>query len=173
MIASRVSVLWAAVLALCGGLAGFAALQAKAQSPEQLIDTGARVHGGFGTYIALGIRIGNDALETLKAQPREVDVTLYSGPKAPCPCLVDGVMVVTAASPGQGTLRVAAEPAAEDQIGVVVVKHRKDGRSVRYVVPASAGPKLFAWNKEKDPRGRLDAVMAEPAENLYVREGPK
>jgi hypothetical protein len=39
-------------------------------------------------------------------------VTLHSGPKAPCPCLVDGVMVVTAASPGQGTLRVAAGPAA-------------------------------------------------------------
>jgi len=146
---------------------------AMAQSPEQLIDLGTRVHGGFGTYIALGIRIGNDALAALGAQPRDVDVTLRSGPKAPCPCLIDGVMIVTAASPGQGTLRVAAEPAAEDQIGVVIVRHRKDGRSVRYVIPASAGPKLFAWNKERDPRGRLDAVMQEPAQNLFVREAIK
>ena len=146
---------------------------AAAQSPEQLIDIGTRVHGGFGTYIALGIRIGNDALAALGAQPREVDVTLHSGPKAPCPCLIDGVMVVTAASPGQGTLRIAAEPAADNEIGVVVVKHRRDGRSVRYVVPLSAGPKLFAWNKEKDPRGRLDAVMQEPARNLFVREAVK
>lgn len=146
---------------------------AAAQSSEQLIDLGTRVHGGFGTYIALGIRIGTDALTALGAQPREVDVTLYSGPKAPCPCLIDGVMIATAASPGQGTLRVAAEHAAENEIGVVVVKHRHDGRSVRYVVPASAGPKLFGWNKEKDPRGRLDAVMQDPAGNLFVPEAVK
>jgi formylmethanofuran dehydrogenase subunit E len=143
---------------------------AQAQTPEELIDVGTRVHGGFGTYIALGIRIGTDALAALNAKPREVDVTLLSGPKAPCPCLVDGVMIVTAASPGQGTLRVAAEPAPDDQIGVVIVRHRKSGRSVRYLVPASAGPKLFAWNKEKDPRGRYDAVMQEPAETLFRRE---
>ena len=156
-------------------LGGFTAQtrDTAAQSPEQLIDLGTRVHGGFGTYIALGISIGTDALAALGAQPREVDVTLHSGPKAPCPCLIDGVMIATAASPGQGTLRVAAEPAADNEIGVVVVKHRRDGRSVRYVVPASAGPKLFAWNKEKDPRGRLHAVMQEPAGSLFVREAVK
>jgi hypothetical protein len=129
--------------------------------------------GAFGTYIALGIRIGNDALAALRAQPREVDVTLHSGPKSPCPCVIDGVMIVTTASSGQGTLRVAAEPAAEDQIGVVIVRHRKDGRSVRYVIPASAGPKLFAWSKEKNARDRLDVVMQDPAENLFAREAVK
>jgi len=162
-----------AALAFVLGAAWLGALRmppAVAQSPEQLIDLGTRVHGAFGTYIALGIRIGNDALATLKAKPREVDVTLHSGPKAPCPCLVDGIMIVTAASPGQGTLRVANEPAAEDQIGVVIIRHRRDGQSVRYIVPVSAGPKLFAWNREKSPRERLDAVLQEPAENLFVRE---
>jgi formylmethanofuran dehydrogenase subunit E len=164
----------ACLAALC--LAWFAvsrAPPATAQTPEQLIDIGTRIHGGFGTYIALGIRIGQDALTFLKAKPRDVDVTLYSGPQAPCPCIVDGIMIVTAASPGQGTLRVAAEPAAEDQIGVVLVRHRDDGRGVRYIVPVSAGPKLLAWNKEKNARGRLDAVMREPASNLFVREAVK
>ncbi len=171
MIGNRIVAL-TLLLALLGGITA-QTRDAAAQSPERLIDLGTRVQGGFGTYIALGIRIGTDALAALGAQPREVDVTLHSGPKAPCPCLIDGVMIVTAASPGQGTLRVAAEPAAENEIGVVVVKHRRDGRSVRYVVPASAGPKLFAWNKERDPRGRLDAVMQEPAGSLFVREAAK
>lgn len=121
------------LLALFGAVAAHTR-DAAAQSPEQLIDLGTRVHGGFGTYIALGIRIGTDALAALGAQPRDVDVTLHSGPKAPCPCRIDGVMIATAASPGQGTLRVAAEHAAENEIGVVLVKHRRDGRSVREVV---------------------------------------
>src|SRR5262245_61709073 len=83
----------------------------RAESPEQWIELGTRIHGGFGAFIPAGIRIGLDALERLKAERRGLTVTFYSGEKAPCPCIADGVMLATQASPGQGTLQVAAEKA--------------------------------------------------------------
>lgn len=76
---------------------------AGAQStPEEWVQLGTRVHGGFGTFIVLGIRIGQDAMKELGAQPRELDVTYYDGVATPCPCVADGVMIATYASPGQG-----------------------------------------------------------------------
>ena len=36
---------------------------------------GERVHGAFGAFIPVGIRISQDALQRLNAQPREVTVT--------------------------------------------------------------------------------------------------
>ena len=72
----------------------------RAETPEQWIELGARVHGGFGAFIPAGIRIGLDALTRLKAEPRQVTVAFTSGEKAPCPCIADGVMIATQASPG-------------------------------------------------------------------------
>jgi hypothetical protein len=78
-------------------------LPAQAETPAQWIELGARVHGAFGAFIPIGIRIGLDAKERIKTEPRGVAVTYYTGGKAPCPCIADGVMLATDASPGQGT----------------------------------------------------------------------
>src|SRR6187200_1474348 len=36
------------------------------------ISLGARIHGGFGSLIAVGIRIGEDARQRLQASPRDL-----------------------------------------------------------------------------------------------------
>jgi len=152
-------------------LLAFAGALAHAQSsPEEWVALGERVHGGFGTYIALGIRIGEDAVRELGAQPRELDVTLFDGVATPCPCVVDGVMLATRASPGQGTLRVAAEKAPPETMGIVVIRHRKTGQGLRYTLPDSLRPRLAQWNKAHDPVGRYRVVMAEPEANLFTRD---
>jgi formylmethanofuran dehydrogenase subunit E len=144
---------------------------AAAQStPEEWVQLGARVHGGFGTFIAVGIRIGQDAMKQLGAQPRELDVTYYDGVATPCPCVADGVMIATYASPGQGTLRVAADKAPADLMGAAVVRSRKTGQGIRYTIPDALRPKLAEWNKANDPLGRYRIVMAEPEENVFRRE---
>ena len=76
-------------------------LPAQAETPAEWIELGARVHGAFGAFIPLGIHIGLDAKERIKAEPRGLTVTYYTGEKAPCPCIADGVMLATNASPGQ------------------------------------------------------------------------
>ncbi len=149
----------------------FAAGTASAQStPEEWVRLGERVHGGFGTFIALGIRIGQDAMQRLGAQPRELDVTYYDGVAAPCPCTADGVMIATYASPGQGTLRVAAEKAPPELMGAVVIRSRKSGEALRYTIPDTLRPRLAEWNKANDPLGRYRVVMAEPEASVFARE---
>ena len=130
-----------------------------AQSPEEWVTLATRVHGGFGAFIPVGIRIGQDALERLKAGPREVAVTYYDSDKAPCACIADGIMIATTASPGQRTLTIAAEKAPAGALAVAVIKHRKTGAEVRYTVSEAWLPKLIEINKQFDPAGRYERVM--------------
>ena len=146
------------------------AIPAHAQSPEEWIKLGEAVHGGFGTLIPLGIRIGLDARERLKAEPRELDVTYHDGEGTPCACVVDGILIATTASPGQRTLRVADEKAPQGFMGEAVIRHRKTGASVRYRIPASAYGQVLSWNKGHTPRERFDLIMVAPASSLFTAE---
>src|SRR3981081_305664 len=143
-------------------LAGVMRASARAESPDDWIKLGTRVHGGFGAFIPAGIRIGLDALERLKVEPRGVSVTFYSGERSPCPCIADGVVLGPQASPGQGTVQVAAEKAPAGLLAVVVVRDRKSGRGVRYSISDEWMGKIADWNKALDPAGRYAAVMAAP-----------
>jgi len=140
-------------------------LPAQAETPTEWIELGARVHGVFGAFIPIGIRIGLDAKERIKAEPRGLTVTYYTGEKAPCPCIADGVMLATNASPGQGTLVIAPEKAPAGVLAVVVVRNRKTGEGFRYTVADAWLPKVIDWNKTLDPAGRFDAAMK--AEGLF------
>src|SRR5215468_12065583 len=140
-------------------------LPAQAETPTEWIALGARVHGAFGAFIPIGIRIGLDAKERIKAEPRGLTVTYYTGEKAPCPCIADGVMLATNASPGQGTLVIAPEKAPAGMLAVVVVRNRKTGEGFRYTVADTWLPKVIEWNKILDPAGRFDAAMK--AEGLF------
>jgi len=144
----------ALVVACC-----FSTANVRAETPEEWVKLGARVHGAFGSFIPVGIRIGLDALKRLNAEPRGVTVIYYSGPKAPCPCPADGIAIATMASAGQGTLRVSPDKAPESALGVAEIRSKATGAGVRYTVAASWIPKLIAMNKDYDPLGRYNAVM--------------
>jgi formylmethanofuran dehydrogenase subunit E len=146
---------WSVVLVAPGSML---ASTGRAETPEQWIELGARVHGGFGAFIPAGIRIGLDALERLKAERRGVTVTFYSGERSPCPCIADGVMLATQASPGQGTLQVAAEKAPARLLAVVVIRDRKTGAGLRYTVADAWMPKIADWNRTLDPGARYQAA---------------
>jgi hypothetical protein len=135
---------------------------------DYFIQLGEAVHGGFGPLIALGIRIGDDAMKALGAGPRQVDVTYFAGPAAPCPCAADGIMLVTASSPGQGTLRVAAEKAAEGEHGRVRIVHRRTGRAVEYVIPASVDA-LVKEAMRGGPERRWSVIMEAPEARLFSK----
>jgi hypothetical protein len=64
--------------ALCSAVI-LLSLPARAETPTEWIELGARVHGAFGAFIPIGIRIGLDAKERIKADPRELAVTYYTG----------------------------------------------------------------------------------------------
>jgi hypothetical protein len=135
---------------------------------DHFIQMGEAVHGGFGPLIALGIRLGDDALKTLGVGPRTVDVTYFSGKAAPCPCVVDGIMLVTTASPGQGTLRVSDEAAPEGQYGRVVIRHKRSGRTVEYAIPDSIA-ELVRSAMNGNPDKRWSVMMDAPEAALFTR----
>ena len=140
--------------------------QARAETPEEWIALGTRIHGAFGSFIPVGIRIGLDARERLRAEPRDLTVIYYSGAKAPCPCIVDGIMLATTASPGQGTLQVAPGKAPAGALGVAIIRNKKTGEAVKYTVADDWLGRLIEFNKSYDPIDRYDAVMA--AEELFT-----
>jgi formylmethanofuran dehydrogenase subunit E len=146
-------------------LAGFVAEPVRGETPDEWVALGARVHGGFGAFVPLGIRIGLDSLDRLKLKPREVSVVYYDSDKSPCACFADGVAIATMASAGQRSLTIAAEKAPEGAAAVIVIRPRQGGAGLRYTIPLSALTTLGKMNRELDPRGRYDAVMT--AEGLF------
>jgi len=115
------------------------------------------------------IRIGVDAMERLKAQPRELAVTYYSGEGVLCPCSADGVMLAVSASPGQGSLQIASERSPPGTFAVVLIRPRKGGAGLKYTVPISMLPKLGQINGTiADPLARYKAVM--DIQDLFTAE---
>jgi hypothetical protein len=45
--------------------------------------------------------------------------------------VADGIAIATAASVGQGTLRLIAEPSPEGTMGVAVIRDKKTGKGFR------------------------------------------
>ena len=142
------------------------AVPAQAETPEEWITLGARMHGGFGAYIPVGVRIGLDALQRLDAKPRDVTVLYYDSDKAPCACFADGIALATVATFGARTMRLAPDKAPDGAMAVIVMRNKKTGEAVKYTVPETWIPKLAEWNRTLDPRGRYDEVMR--AENLFT-----
>lgn len=136
---------------------------ARTETPEEWVRLLSRVHGGFGAFLPVGIRIGEDALVRLQAKPRELAVVFYQGEGTPCPCAADGVMLAVHASPGQGTLQIAQEKSPPGTFAVVMIRPRKGGDGLRYTVPMSLMAKLVEINRTiQDPLDRYNAVMALP-----------
>ena len=86
-------------------------VSANAETPDEWVTLGARVHGGFGAFIPLGIKIGLDAVKRLAAKPRELTILYYDSDTSPCACFADGIAIATYASVGQRTLTIASEKA--------------------------------------------------------------
>jgi formylmethanofuran dehydrogenase subunit E len=151
-------------------MALFGSSAANAETKDDWITWGARVHGAFGPFIPVGIRIGLDARERLHADPRGLTVTYYNGAKPPCPCVADGVMIATQASPGQGTLQISTDKAPDGAMAVIVIKNRKTGEGLKYTIADEWLPKILGWIKS-DPSERYDAAMN--AQDLFKVEPVK
>ena len=157
---------------LCMSLVLACAPGARAETPDEWIKLLTRVHGGFGSFLPVGIRIGEDAMKRLDAKPRELSVVFYQGEGTPCPCAADGVSLAVYASAGQSNLQIAAEKSPPGTFAAAVIRPRKGGEGLRYTVPMSVMPKLGQINATiTDDRGRYDAVMA--IADLYTIETVK
>ena len=84
----------------------------------------------------------------------------YDSDSSPCACFADGIAIATYASVGQRTLTISPEKAPAGDAAVVVIRPLQGGPGLKYTIPTAALTKLGPMNKDLDPRGRYDAVMA-------------
>ena len=154
-----------AMTALVGALT--VAVPAHAQSDAQWTEWGARVHGGFGSLIAYGVVIGQDALQRLHAQRRELSVHYVDGPQTPCACVLDGVSVAVSASLGQRTLVLDEQRAEPGVLARIRFTRRDNGATVEYVLPQAMLARMAAINRDVPTGQRLAAVRRLPARDLY------
>lgn len=135
---------------------------ASAETPAEWAKLGARVHGGYGSFIPLGIKIGLDAATKLKAAPRSLVVTYYDNPKSPCACFADGVAIATTTSFGQRSMILSAEKAPDDKAAVMVIRPRAGGAGLKYSIPMAVLPRLAGMNSSMNELQRHEAVMKDP-----------
>jgi formylmethanofuran dehydrogenase subunit E len=63
-------------------------------------------HGHFQPYIALGMRMGELAMDLLEAQRHELNIVSETGTKPTFSCMTDGLQLVTGSTIGNGRLKV-------------------------------------------------------------------
>jgi hypothetical protein len=80
---------------------------------------------------------------------------------------VDGAMLATQASPGQGTVQIATDKAPAGLMAVIVIRDRKTGKGLRYTISDEWLPKMLAWNK-LPPLDRYNRAMQ--ADGLFTVE---
>lgn len=102
-----------------------------------------RVHGLFGGFIPRWYRIGLDVTARLRAGPRELSILYYQGEKAPCPCVVDGIMLATPAS-RSGYSSSRARKATHGLMAVTVIRARKAGEVLSYNISDEWLSKMLA-----------------------------
>lgn len=161
---------WFAYVLMVSAMAvsGSFAARAQSETPEQWVKLGARVHGGFGAFIPLGIKIGQDAVKRLKAAPRSLTVLYFDNAKVPCACFADGIAIATVASFGQRTIRLADKPAPADKAAVIIIRPRKGGAGFKYTIPMASLARLREMNKNLKPLARYHGVMN--ADGLFTVE---
>lgn len=108
-------------------------------------------HGHYQPYIALGIRMGELAMNLLEAERHELRVTTRTGTKPTYSCMTDGLQLATGSTIGNGRLKVLEE-------GTLAATFSKDDRQLRVEVRdfkfdldhiTKAEPKeLFLWTWE-------------------------
>jgi formylmethanofuran dehydrogenase subunit E len=63
-------------------------------------------HGHYQPYIALGIRMGNLAMQLLDAKRHELFIVSETGTKPTYSCMTDGLQLVTGSTIGNGRLKI-------------------------------------------------------------------
>ena len=145
----------------------------KAQTPEQWTKWGTLVHGGFGSLIAYGIRVSDDALKRLNAQKREVLVEYVDNPAAPCACVADGIAIAVTASLGQRSLKLSDNNAPSHLLARVIFTHKETKQTAIYELPWTALAQMGEIKSRLPPEQRHAAVMKLDADNLYSVMQPR
>lgn len=78
---------------------------------EAMIERGIKLHGHFGPYLNLGIKMGLLALELLEVKGYfDLSTEVELEYRTPMSCLIDGLQISTGCTMGKGNIKVKNNP---------------------------------------------------------------
>ena len=108
-------------------------------------------HGHHQPYIALGIRMGELAMEMIKVQRHELSIASETGYKPTYSCMTDGLQLSTGSTIGNGRLRVLEKAALAATFSKDDRHLRIEARDFKFDmdhIKKSATEDLFRWSWE-------------------------
>ncbi len=130
---------------------------------DDLLNAAAYLHGHTGPFLVLGLKAGELSNRLLGREPFGTRADIYSNPKPPQSCMVDGIQFSTGCTMGKGNIAL----------------HPGDG-SVRVAFVNPKGTlelKLQPWvleslksMRDENAEAIADSMYAKPAESLFYFE---
>jgi len=75
-----------------------------------LLVAAGRFHGHIGPFLAIGLRMGGIANETLGRDPMEMGASVLVEPRPPRSCVLDGIQYSTGCTMGKGNIVIEPSP---------------------------------------------------------------
>jgi formylmethanofuran dehydrogenase subunit E len=135
---------------------------------NRLLMQAGRFHGHVGPYLAIGLRMGLIANETLGRDPMQTSARVRVEPSPPRSCLVDGIQFSTGCTMGKRNIEIEPDRSA------VSASFLREGRSVTVTLR-----KDFMKTMEKELAGAPEKAVVDyshgimdtsPDEIFEVRE---
>lgn len=135
-----------------------------------ILEEARRYHGHLGPWLVLGLRIGQVALERLRARKHfGVEVRVECPPQPPPSCLVDGLQFSTGATYGKRNIELL--PAEKVR---VVVRNRDTGETLEFRLVEGVPEQLAAWLQAEGDEAASRRVWAcEDGELFRVTEAQR
>ena len=131
--------------------------------PEELQRAKA-FHSHLGPYLVVGLKMGREVVEKLGQKPFSMTIEVFTGPRPPLSCVVDGLQLATPCTVGNGQISVRDG-------GRVAIRAVRDGDRLEL----SLKPEIWQRIRSAEGTDRLETLALElwarPASELLDEVG--
>lgn len=107
-------------------------------------------HSHLGPYLVVGLKMGQTIIRRLGHRPFSMTVEVFTGPRPPLSCVVDGLQLSTPCTVGNGQIRIR-------EGGRVAVRARRD----EDLVELSLKPEIWDRIRAVEGTDRLEDLALE------------
>ncbi len=107
-------------------------------------------HSHLGPYLVVGLKMGRCVVRRMGDEPFSMIIEVFTGPRPPLSCVVDGLQLATPCTVGNGQIRIR-------EGGRVVIRARRDEQQLEL----SLKPEMWERIRAAEGTDRLEALAVE------------
>jgi formylmethanofuran dehydrogenase subunit E len=107
-------------------------------------------HSHLGPYLVVGLKMGREAVRRLGGTPFSMTIEVFTGPRPPLSCVVDGLQLSTPCTVGNGQIRIREGDR-------VAIRARRGERQLEL----SLKPEIWKRIRAAEGTDRLEALAVE------------